>query len=566
MTISPHLAHDRTRTWRIAARLIGSSAVIAAGAWASGCSLLYDLSTAQCSTDVDCTSRGGAFADLVCLDNLCQDAPKECRTHNDCLSRLEHYGESACIQNVCVDLRTEECPILLPVTRDLARTSLETDPNTLILGGFAPYKVSENISDVVRNYDLALTEFTGHLGIPFGATSRQVVMVVCNSNPASPAALDASMSHLADSLKVPGIISALLADDLQRAFQKGQATKMFFMSPLESDPTLASLRDSGLLWHIGPGADFIARAYAPLLTRTLTHLALPPADTVRVASVVSSDTRFLTNLYGTIQSDPDEYGIAFNGKSVTDNAANYLALSMTSDANASAAEQVNDLLAFKPHVIIAATGVEFLKNVVPALEDGWDDTSGQAHPFYLLSPFVYNSSELTVLLTNYPAVRQRFAGVNGPAALDPSVYNTYVNAWKLAYTERKDVRGYENFYDAAYYLIYAAAARANSGLDSGDDLRRGMLSLLDGRESVDVGELGIARGLQALSLGNITLNGTLGPPDWDENTGTRQAEGSVWCVDGTTTSRSDVLRYSLAPGADPTTATLTGTFPCFPNF
>jgi hypothetical protein len=37
----------------------------------SGCTLLLDAGETQCQTDVDCTSRGGAFAGSICADSVC---------------------------------------------------------------------------------------------------------------------------------------------------------------------------------------------------------------------------------------------------------------------------------------------------------------------------------------------------------------------------------------------------------------------------------------------------------------------------------------------------------------
>jgi hypothetical protein len=305
------------------------------------------------------------------------------------------------------------------------------------------------------------------------------------------------------------------------------------------------------------------RAYAPLLTRTLQHLNVTSA---RVATVVASDVRYLSDMLNTIQQTPDKYGISFNGKSVTDATADeYLSLAEAAPYT----DQTTALLAFKPHVIIADTGTEFLTKIIPVLEANWDAAApGQAHPFYLLSPFQYNSQELQSLVAANPQIKTRLAGVNGPAAEDQTLYKTYTRAWDTAYPMKAGVRGYENFYDAAYYLTYAAAAAARGGTQStGVDLARGMQLLLTGpgRPLHSVGTEDMPSAMRDLTTGPITLNGTLGPPDFDPSSGTRQAAGSVWCVDSANVTQSDVLRYSN-PSGTAVDATLVGTFPCIAGF
>jgi hypothetical protein len=61
----------------------------------------------------------------------------------------------------------------------------------------------------------------------------------------------------------------------------------------------------------------------------------------------------------------------------------------------------------------------------------------------------------------------------------------------------------------------------------------------------------------------VHVASTLGPPDFDPETGVRPIEGGVLCFQKSgfkVQQRSDVLRYDATDGA------LVGTFPCFDNF
>ncbi len=562
------VAPERTRSWQATA-IIASAAAITAAGGVAGCSVLYELKTEQCSSNADCVALGGVFAELECIESLCQE-PSGCKTNGECIDAPGNAGEpSVCINRACVRLRTPECPMILPVSNELYIANLRSE-DPLIFGGFAP-ATAGLLSQTTRNYELALKEFTEKgVGPPSSTGSRKLVMIVCdsaNQMNAQPTdndeSIDRAMAHLVDDLKVPGVLATMDAEDLQRAFEtKGKAASTFFMSTQESDPTLATLQDDGLIWHVGPGADVIAQAYAPLLTRTIAYLkstgAVGPTEEVKVATIVGSDNRFLSNMVETIQSPPDKFGISFNGLSVADNRAaeNYLSVASTTPA----AMQLSALRAFRPHVIIAATYPSFLSDVMPLLESSWDESDGQPKPFYLLSPFHYNRLDAAL---GVPGFKARLAGVNGPAAEDQTLYEEYVGNWDTTFIEAAGVRGYENYYDAAYYLIYSAIAAGTLGVSSGSDLKLGMQRLLNGNEYY-MCPRGMVDASQALARGAIKLMGTLGPPDFDAISGTRSAPGSVWCVNSMNQTKSDVLRY--VPDADPTLASLRGDFDCFTGF
>jgi hypothetical protein len=565
--------------WTAASNLRVGAGVLLATTSVSGCSVLYDLSTEQCKTTEDCVALGGAFEALECRESICQEPILTgCQTNAECMdTRGDGIEPWACIKEGgssrgdCVALRTAECPLVLPEGSSgdpLWRQNLRT-ANPVILAGTGV--LSPNADNRIKNYELALTELTNKV-IGINAGARPLVMMGCKANVASPEELDAMMTHIVDEVKVPGIVSALLADDLQRAWNDhGSVARTFFMSPLDADPTLVSILDQGLIFHVSPSADVIAWPYAPLLTRVINHLAI--TGPVRVATVVASDERFLSTTKSLIESLPANHGLLFNGLSVSENRAaspsNYLTVTTSLNETASA-NAVQQLLDFKPHVIISAAGKEFDANIIPGVERGWVAASGgQDKPFYILSPYNYNEPKLADTLLTNGTVRSRLVGVNGAGAVSPTNYNDYIGRWEAAFPEDRDVRGYENYYDAVYYLMYAAAAAArNTSVSSGEDLGDGMRRLLRGPSTFNVGDDDMPAAMAALQSTSIELVGTLGPPDFDETTGVRQTAGSVWCVNAARSAVADVLRYSQTDPNDPTTATLTGTFPpaCFSGF
>ncbi|HTV23779.1 MAG TPA: hypothetical protein VMG12_34045, partial [Polyangiaceae bacterium] len=274
---------------------------------------------------------------------------------------------------------------------------------------------------------------------------------------------------------------------------------------------------------------------------------------------------------------PADYGMSFNGMSVTQNlnAGNYLTVNITSSATDPVTDQVAAILALQPNVIVSAAGTQFVSRMIPLIESGWPVSDPPVEtdppkPFYILGPDSYNDPDLITVLRANTSVRRRLVGVNSASAADTTVYDAYVRNYQAQFRDdtNPDNLHLENYYDAAYYLLYAAAGAAQN-LTSGLSLRDGMNRLLSGPQyNVGTAKMGEAMGLLQAPTSSITLNGTLGPPDFNTLTGTRQSAGSVWCVNVGTSFEPDVLRYVPGPGGDATQATLSGEFPglCFAGF
>ncbi|HWO08422.1 MAG TPA: hypothetical protein VNN80_03050, partial [Polyangiaceae bacterium] len=222
-----HRTHAAPRhpRWRTAA--LPSAAVALVGAWISGCSVLYDLSTEQCSIDADCAALGPDFEGMACVQHICQAA---CETNSDCIDSLGNGNVAwACVSRECVQLETAECPQVLPKINDKWLENLRS-PNALILAGMG---ADGSYDARMRNYDLALTEFSNNAG----AGQRPLVMLGCKAAVDSNEELDLMMTHLTQTVKVPAMVSALLADDMDYAFRNyAQGAHTFVMSAQESDP------------------------------------------------------------------------------------------------------------------------------------------------------------------------------------------------------------------------------------------------------------------------------------------------------------------------------------------
>jgi hypothetical protein len=331
------------------------------------------------------------------------------------------------------------------------------------------------------------------------------------------------------------------------------------MSPFEADPALLALDDDDLLWHILPGGDSVALPYGPLLDRTVAHLraegSLGADEPVRVALVTADDVRLLATMSSALVDDV----LRVNGRPVLENSPDtFRAVTIQAPELATVPPDYTDaielLREFAPHVIVSAATDGFIDTIVPALETPAPETE----PFYLLSPWNIQVDPLTRLLVKYPELYRRIAGVNFAAAEDRTIYDAYQARFDAAFPVLAGTRDHENYYDAAYYLIYAAAAAGRVTPLTGPNLASGMQRLLSGRYSFSVGPDDLVPAFVALEEpgSSIVLNGAMGPPDFDPRTGARVEPGTVWCVTEGRKLHMDVLRLDSE-------GRLSGDFPCF---
>lgn len=518
-----------------------------------GCNQLFDISEGTPRpTDAGAGTSGAGSSATGCTSNA------------QCLERSGEFEPSACVAGECVELLTPDCPLLLPQTgRGWLPNLRNSDPEPVIVGAFS--QVPESLYGVVaRTFDLALTEVTRTVGgLPAASGKRRpLVVLVCRNVYEDESALDAAIAHLIDEVRVPAVIAHLETAPLIRAFQRGgRARHVFFMSPLSAEQSLLDLDDDGLVWNMLPGGAALAAAYPALVNVTLEHLrntgALAADEDARVA-VVRADN--IANLAETATALTRS--IRYNGKSAAENAPmSFQAFSIiSSDTGETASDYapvIDALLKFAPHLIISAAGGEFPAIFMPALESApWGE-----RPTYLLSPWNYADGRLLELAQRFAPVdlRRRMLGVNFAGAPDKSLYDAYQARFDAAYPSFAGTPGLENYYDAAYYLIYAGIAAGPVSPLIGADFALGMPRLLAGRPAFDVGPEDLAAAYRALEdpASAIALNGTLGPPDFDARTGARATAGTVWCIAEDLRFETDVLRLD-------DDGQLAGRFPCYP--
>ncbi len=512
-------------------------------------------------------SSGGSAGAPGCSDNA------------ECIDEL-NGNPAICRDGECIDLLNDECPLVVGAGDNLKYLK---KPAPILIGAYSyvnPQIPGQSVPTF--NYELALDEFNSESGggLQGGPSNshRPFVAVVCDGVYGD---YEKSMDHLVDIVEVPAIISSLYSADLLSAFEtKGRDNDVFFLSPLEADSTLTapSVDPDGLMWHLLAPATELAVAYKPLMAHTETLIrnqqGLESSDPIKVAMVVA-DAPFLQDIANAIPST-----ITFNGKSVAANLndQNFKTFNIGSALEGNAEDMTSvalDLRTYRPHVILAVTSSEFmLDTMIQIVENSWKPGNpGEPPPFYLLSPYLFGldstiaRAEQYVVgnpTVNYPEfipLKERMLGVNWAAAEDSSLYGTYyVNLFGSYGDSGLTLTGSENFYDAAYYLMYSVAAAGQVPSLSGSDVAAGMKRIVTGSTSFDVGRADVGDALIALGTGGkIALQGTLGPPDFDTATGARHGLPSIYCVDGAEANMSfvpDVLTY------DPDAEDLVGSDPC----
>lgn len=527
----------------------------------SACSLVHDLSADQCELDTDCEALGGEFRGRQCLAGVCVARPGsgtggsggsggmdqgECSKTRDCTENPEKFGPHVCLDRECVPLTNTACPVLYPSDQASQQNLLRKDSEPIILGGFIPLTVTLETRYSI-NYDLAFSEFNEETQGVVGADGRRraILQVVCDDPVGDQAKIEASLDHLVDTLKVPGIVAAMSIDDLAYAFEYKRQVEHppFYMSSLEGDPLLTTIQDGGLMWHVLPTGEQLSVPYKPLLTRVLDALELE--EPARVALITDPDIPVLTQMTATILDETDGKGIEFNGKTaLTNGEETFRSFAIRNSVPATAvADVVAELHEFKPHVIISNTTTAFFTQIYEPLEKDWlAKTDNMSRPFYFMSPYHYNTPQLQSKISS---IRARFAGANATVG-DPRLVRAYFGRLDAAYGNLAEP-GFENFYDAPYYTMYAVAKAARDRDNFyGEHLADAMSDLIErGAREWNVGPGNIGKTLQDLASGPIRLNGLLGPPDWDPSTGARTTPGSIWCGNTSSEQIPDAFVYDF---------------------
>jgi hypothetical protein len=498
-----------TRLWT---RSLATAAVLACFADGFGCSNLI-------GADEITLVRGGAGGGAGTADASGGAAgkPRTCARQSDCVTLSEH----ACVADKCVDLRndrTDSGSCKLVLGSEYLTASLEP----FLFGVFTviPSEAPETWPPT-RNYEFAIREFSRRGGVPIQGELRYPVAVACDARD-----LDKSLDHLS-SLGIASVIAPTTsAVALKQSFARlnGERPTMFFINPLASSSLFHSASNQGLIWSLLGDPLELVPAYLDLIPLVELNLhATSHLDRPMRLMLVHDDDPVMTDIANAVDAE------------IAGSAANYRRFALKSpdaDGYRSYLDAQEEAAAFRPDAVVAIAGDTFIEFLMRPLEINWPSFAGETRPpFYVLSPHHSAEPKLLQLLEERPDIAGRLAGINAAGASEPQLYEKYLRALTAEYPDDRNLEGSENFYDAAYFLLYAAAAAAGpEPLTMGEAMQR----LIRG-DSYDVGSSNIDAVLELLRDpdASISLNGTLGPPKFDARTGARRAPGSIWCVAST---------------------------------
>jgi hypothetical protein len=505
---------------------------------------------------------GFRFDEPACEAAECEESDAECSVHRDC----NELGTppSLCVRGACALLKNDaeridhipgECELVL------GAESLRGPDPLFVFGALSNFRAGTEAAAATKSYALAVKDFAS-IGVTIAGVQHAPVAVVCDVGLVDDVSLDRTFDHLTQTLGLNVIVAPLPAARLRRSFERLQRNErgVLILSPLESSEAFSGIADDGLLWHMTPSGREIAAVYPPLLVRVEAHLrAQGITRPLKLALLASEDPADVEI------ADMVDAALALNGKTPAENyrAGNYRTYVIKgSFAYRSTMEA---LLESQPDIIVGITSPELL-GWLQVLEQSWPASNGTRQlPFYVLSPKHAGADPIYTpfnSLRTVPAIHRRIVGVN--FASDIELYDQYVRRLGAIYPEvpADELGAGGNFYDAAYFAIYAASASGELN-PSGPSLAAGMQRLIGGGVEFPVGTAHIPRAMRVLAVseGGISLRGTLGAPNFDVATGMRSGSGSVWCIEAKAPERFayryDVLRWNDAGDA------LVGDFPCF---
>jgi ABC-type branched-subunit amino acid transport system substrate-binding protein len=508
-----------------------------------GCTAIVFDDAAQCETTADCAALGPAFAGQVCTaERVCAlPGEVECQTSQECVATLG-VATARCSANRCVNLVTEDCQVVAPLEH-------AANDDAIIIGFMGPLEgdfVSIGIP-IQRAAQLAFEEFQNRAsGLPPGGGSagrRPLVLLGCHDlgpdGPGDQPGFLRVANHLAKDVKVPAIIGPLFSGiTLEVINNVTIGSDVLTISPSATSPVFTEIDDNDLMWRTVPSDALQAIPLAEMVGRIETKLrddlVVPSGAPIKVV-IVSND-----NAYGQGLFDALTDVVIFNGQSAAANqsSGNLLLLSYEDPAaNGNTTDfslPQTEILAFRPHLIIALGTNEIVQSILDPIEAGWSSLTGSPpRPRWLLPDGGKIDEALAAVekdilqLKTSPPLRQRLRGT-AAASTGGALYD----AFRLRFSQRFGSQPgiyTENSYDAAYLLGYAIVAAGN-GPVTGSHIAAGLMKMSAGA-SVDVGPSVIQNTLNALGGGGtIDFNGASGPLDFDNETGEAPNDIDVWCV------------------------------------
>jgi len=551
---------------RLGARTFLSLVVfgLAAGTGSSGCTVVYHNDNYQCSTDLDCTSRGAGFAGTICSPDkgVCESTVNADCTSNEQCSAAGNGDPYICrtSDHHCIPVFSKECNTLIPHDAKIVK-------NNAVLFAFTGLKTGSEADAQKVSYnmiELGLNELNRSLGgLPGGpnGTARPIVGVECDESQVDgepdKSRLLNSYNHIVNDLGIQAIVTnAYSSTTIDTVVPQYIVPKGIFLMPNQSlSPLITTLDDQGLVWRsISPTttqASAQAAAVSLVETKIRASTNPPMTDPIRVALITSTGVVFSAT------GDAVQAELRFNNnKTAVENGANFQKFSHTSsndNPSVDLSDIANRVLNFHPHVIVATNKGNDLweavekspKGIAPAIERQWVSTWGASSykPVYVISSPTF---ERAMAYLTAPAtepyredIRKRIVVIDYAPA-NTNLYANFLLNYQAEYTNQKEdpvlsgLNNYAVYYDGIYSMIYAmfAAAQKNATAPlTGKAIAESMSRLVTG-DPFNVGPTDIVQVKQRLAAGqSVNLQGVYSALDYDLNTGDSPTEAGVVCIE-----------------------------------
>jgi ABC-type branched-subunit amino acid transport system substrate-binding protein len=499
-----------------------------AAALAPGCSLVVNSDADQCETSADCDSKGGTFVGGVCTKEKTCFAV--CSTNRSCIDAVG--GPAICVKETkkCAPLLSQDCKTILQ-----EGSAIEND-DAVVLGILMP-QTGENAASMkprVNSMELARRHIQkANSGLPGinGGASRPLVLLSCTD------ADDAirAARHLAEVVHVPAIIGPAFSGVTTNVAQTVTIPRgVLVISPSATSPTLTDIKDNGLVWRTAPSDVLQATAMIQLVQKQIepaVRAALMLADTDKIKlAVVHKGDAYGAGLGGALFT-----GLKFNGLNPAANemAGNYKQIDYgdplkTPDTiGAKYKQAVDDIVAFKPHILITVGTTEAVTEVFANIETKWTETKYK--PRHIVADGL-QVPELLAKIGENADLRLRVLGTIG-AATGPT-YDAFVNEYRLAFGTETSADSYSaGAYDATLLVSYAIAAAGNKLL-KGSVINEGLKKTANTTSGVliQAGYQDINKAFAAMPNNGIDYNGASGPLNFDTTLGEAPADIQIWCV------------------------------------
>lgn len=476
----------------------------------------------------------------------------DCTTNQECTDRASLGVAGAAgagpelVAAVCVKQGVSHCVPLLSQDCDHITGDYLND-RAIVIGSLFSTKGATAATNLPRqrSAELAIEQINAVGGVPPGGTSanpRPLVMVSCDES----TNLVRAAEHLVKDLHVPAIVGPNTSQDTLDVSTKVTVPGgTVVMSPTGVASSIAALTDNDLTWLMVPSD--VQRA--PLMISQISALEQDLKGD-RSKSVVKLGIVFRNDALG-IGTRTSLSDLVINGKPLPDplNLGQNVQIDPYNGADATQQTIVSKYVAFAPDIIVLAGTAEAITKVMVPLEAQW---TAPLRPHYVLIDST-KVPELLAATTNNDDLRSRIRGTGitpGPSGNNTpgATFNAFQVDYSVRFGATATTSGMGPSHDAAYAIGLALAATADQPV-SGASVAAGLRRLAGGTTTLEARGTNVLAAFQKLVAGEqVTMVGTFGMLDWDQNGAVKGGTLEMWCVGGPSTKpayRSSGLIFDI---------------------